>query len=174
MAIVESMLILSWLAAGASAPAEPVDLAAAPPAAAAFERFKSLAGTWRGQSTRGWEDEVSIATIAGGSAVRHTSFEAHPGEQMETLVHLDGDRLLLTHYCVARNQPRLVATSFAEGGRVVTFEFLDGTGMASRDVGHMDKVVVRFADADHWSSRWTWYANGQERWLEEIHYQRQR
>ncbi len=169
MAIVESMLIVGWLGVAATAPAP-----APAPAAAAFERFKGLAGTWHGKSTRGWEDEVEIAVIAGGSVVRKTSFEAHPGEQMETLVHLDGDRLLLTHYCVAKNQPRLVATSFAEEGRVVTFEFLDGTGMASRDVGHMDKAIVRFADDDHYSSRWTWYENGQERWMEEIHYRRKR
>jgi hypothetical protein len=88
------------------------------------------------------------------------------------MIHLDGDRLLLTHYCVARNQPRLVATQMSEDGRTITFEFLDGTNLASRDRGHMDKVVYTFPDDTHYTSRWTWYQNGQESWMEQIEHVR--
>jgi hypothetical protein len=142
------------------------------PARAAFERFKKLEGRWRGRSTKRWEEEITYKTIAHGSVVVGTSFDAHPNETMMTMFHLDGDRLMLTHYCVARNQPRLVATSFADGGSTVTFTFLDGTNLTSRDRGHMDKVVFRFLDDDHITSRWTWYQDGKERWLEEIRSER--
>jgi len=81
---------------------------------------------------------------------------------------MDGDRLLLTHYCEARNQPRLVLSRVEDDGRTAVFSFLDGTNMASRDSGHMDKVVIRFQDDDHYTSQWTWYQGGEERWLEEI------
>ena len=81
---------------------------------------------------------------------------------------MDGDRLLLTHYCVAKNQPRLMATEFSANGDTVTFTFLDGTGMKSRDVGHMDKVRMVFLDDDHFTSQWTWYQTGKEDWMEEI------
>ena len=91
---------------------------------------------------------------------------------MATLFFLDGERLLLTHYCEAGNQPTLVASSSAPDGSSVTFTFLSGTGMRSRDDGHMDKVVVRFIDGAHFSSQWTWYQDGKERWLEEIAYRR--
>ena len=137
-------------------------------ARAAFARLKGLAGTWRGESSKGWVEDLHFRVIAGGSAVLETSFDAHPGETMATLFHLDGQRLLLTHYCVAGNQPRLVATGFAEGGRVITFSYLDGTNLASRDAGHMDALVLRFVDDGHLSARWTWYQDGRERWLEEI------
>jgi hypothetical protein len=144
------------------------------PAAAAFERFKALAGTWIGRSTKGWEDEVAIDVIAGGSVVRNTSFNAHPGETMLTLFHMDGDRLMLTHYCVARNQPRMVATRFEEEGRKVAFDFLDATNLPSPGVGHMHSSVFEFRDADHFTSRWTWFQDGSERWMEEIVYERKR
>ena len=137
-------------------------------ARAAFERLKALDGTWHGASSKGWTDEARYRVIAGGSAVLATSFDAHPGETMATLFHLDGERLLLTHYCVAGNQPRLVATGFALGGREITFSFQDATNLASRDVGHMDSMVLRFVDESHFTTRWTWYQDGRARWMEEI------
>ncbi len=137
-------------------------------AQAGFERFKKLEGQWLGRSTKGWEETVNFKTIAQGSVVVENSFDAHPNETMMTMFYLDGDRLLLTHYCVARNQPRLEATSFEDDGRTITFTFLDATNLPSRDKGHMDKAVFRFADDDHFSSQWTWYQDGKENWMEEI------
>jgi hypothetical protein len=146
--------------------------AAAPAASsaprAAFERFQRLEGVWRGESTKGWAEGVTFRTIAGGSAVIETSFDAHPGETMVTLISMDGERLRLTHYCVAKNQPRLEATAFADDGGSVTFTFVDGGNLPSRDRGHMDKAVFRFVDADHVTTRWTWYQDGTESWMEEI------
>ena len=144
------------------------------PAREAYMRFQALEGTWRGESTKGWAEDVTFRPIAGGSAVVETSFDAHPGETMLTVFALDGERLRLTHYCVAKNQPRLEATSFEEGGRVVTFTFLDGGNLPTRDKGHMDRAVFRFEDADHVTTRWTWFQDGQEQWLEEIRLTRKR
>lgn len=93
---------------------------------AMFERFKGLAGTWDGKSTKDWEETLRYEVIAGGSTVLETSVNAHPDQTMATAFHMDGDRLMLTHYCMAKNQPRLVATGFADGGRTVVFTFKDG------------------------------------------------
>ena len=138
----------------------------------AFERFEALAGDWLGQSTKGWTEKITYRTIAQGSVVMETSFDAHPNEMMVTMLHPDGDRLVLTHYCVAKNQPRLVMTGASADLSQITFEFLDGTNLPSRDRGHMDKVVFRFASPDSFSSQWTWYQDGKESWMEEIHYVR--
>jgi hypothetical protein len=135
---------------------------------AVYDRFKKLAGIWEGNSTKGWTERENVRVIAGESAVLFDSFDAHPGEAMLTLVHMDGDRLMLTHYCIAKNQPRLAATSISDDGRTVTFTFLDATNLASRDVGHMDKVRFEFADENHYASQWTWYQNGHEDWMEKI------
>ncbi len=152
-------VLLLFCAAGASAAVD---------AKALFEKIKALEGQWRGKSTKGWEDTHSVRVIAGGSVVMFTSFDAHPGETMITMFHVDGDRLLLTHYCVAKNQPRLVATSYDSNAATAVFEYLDGTGLPSRDKGHMDKLVMKFGANDRYTSRWTWYQQGAERWMEEI------
>jgi hypothetical protein len=138
-----------------------------------FARLAALDGRWEGRSTKGWENVLENSSIAKGSAILSTStFKDAAHEGMATLFYLDGERLLLTHYCEAGNQPTLVASSAGSDGGSVTFTFLRGTGMRSRDDGHMDKVVVRFVDDAHFSSQWTWYQDGKERWLEEITYQR--
>lgn len=135
-----------------------------------FERLKAFEGHWVGQSTKGWTDTLGYKTVAGGSVVVEESFGAHPNETMYTMFSLDGDRLLLTHYCVARNQPRLVATEFgrSDSGEVVVFTFLDITGAKSRDKGHMDKCRLTFVSDSLTKVQWTWYQDGQESWMEEI------
>jgi hypothetical protein len=133
-----------------------------------FEHFKTLAGEWVGTSTKGWQEQIRFNVIANGSAVEERSFDAHPGETMLTIVHLDGERLMLTHYCAAKNQPRLLATKISPDGKTYEFTFLDATNLPSRDKGHMDKAVYRFVDADHFTTQWTWYQDGKEKWLEEI------
>jgi len=143
-------------------------------AQAAFERLKKLEGKWLGRSTKGWAEPITFKTIAQGSVVHESSFESQPNEAMATMYYLDGKRLLLTHYCVSKTQPRLQATAFDEGGRKVTFTFLDGTNLPSRDKGHMDKAVYNFLDDDHFMVRWTWFQDGKEQWLEEIKYERAR
>ncbi|MGH7495117.1 MAG: hypothetical protein ACREOO_22325 [bacterium] len=146
---------------------------AAAMAKSVFERFKKLEGKWKGRSTKGWEEVVNFKTIARGSVVVENSFDAHPNETMMTMFYLDGDRLMLTHYCVAGSQPRLVATAFEDEAKAITFTFLDATNLKSRDQGHMDKAVFRFADENNFTTQWTWYQNGKESWMEEIRMARQ-
>jgi len=93
---------------------------------------------------------------------------------MLTTFFLDGNRLLMTHYCEARNQPTLAASAIDDGTNSVFFRFLSGTNMASRDVGHMDSCVIRFVDGDHTTHRWSWYAKGVESWMETTEEERMR
>ena len=164
----QAVLMLMFAVAAQAGPVAPDK------APALFQRLTALQGEWIGASTKGWSDTSKFTTIAGGSVVVQTSFDAHPGETMMTMFHLDGSRVMLTHYCVAKNQPRLVATESSPDGRTFTFTFHDVTGIPSREEGHMDKAVFTFEDEDHFTSRWTWYQNGTERWMEEIRYQRRR
>jgi len=140
-------------------------------ASAAFARLEKLAGRWQAQSSKGWSEEVTYEVVARGSAVvQRIAFADNPDETMYTVYHLDGDRLLLTHYCEARNQPRLVLVEAGEDR--LAFEFLDATNLPSRNHGHMDRAVFTFLDDDRFSSRWTWFQDGREQWLEEVVYRR--
>jgi len=165
-AILVLVLMFSAIATGGDKAASPEQ------SRKAYERFKALAGAWHGKSTKGWSEQIQYNVIAAGSAVEERSFDAHPGEAMLTIVHMDGDRLMLTHYCAARNQPRLLATSISPDGNSVEFTFLDATNLPSRDKGHMDKAVFHFIDDRHFTTRWTWYQDGKEQWLEEIQMER--
>ena len=163
------VLLVPLLAGG-----EPAADSPPPAAAAAFARLKTLAGTWSAHSTQGWDGRSTIEVIAGGSAILMKSeIDPHGQETMATLIHLDGSRLLLTHYCIAGNQPRLESTTISPDGSRIELEFRDGTNLPSRDHGHMDRVILELLDADTYRSRWTWYQDGSERWLEQIEHRRE-
>ena len=156
-------LILALIVLGAEPTTAPTT-----PARLAFDRFRQLDGVWEGRSTKGWVERTSFKTIAGGSCVMETSFDAHPNETMVTMFHMDGEQLVLTHYCVSKNQPRMRADQISPDGSQLTFTFLDGANIPTRDRGHMDKAVFKFESPDRMSSQWTWYQNGKEQWMEEI------
>jgi hypothetical protein len=132
-----------------------------------FGKFKAMNGTWQESSSVGWHGQTEVRVIARGSAVLSTSrFQDEPEEGMADVYYMDGDRLLLTHYCEAGNQPTLVATEIT--GNRVRFTFDRGTNMVSRDVGHMDEVVYIFHDAHHFTSQWSWYKDGKGKLFEEV------
>ena len=72
-----------------------------------FDQLKSLTGTWEGKNTEGMAVQVSFRDTAGGSALM-SEIHGHGPENMISMFHLDGpNRLMLTHYCGAGNQPRM-------------------------------------------------------------------
>jgi hypothetical protein len=138
-------------------------------ARAAYARLQQLAGSWRARSTKGWTEKATYTLVGKGSAVLElSSFIDTPQESMASMFHLDGDRLLLTHYCEARNQPRLVATEISADGRSLVFSFLDGTNLHPPLEGHMHGVRLHLIDDDHMTSQWSFFKGGQEQWMEEI------
>jgi len=152
-----------------------IELVERSPAQLAFERLGALAGSWEGRSSAGWTARSEIEVIARGSAVvERTNFEAHPGEAMLTVFHRDGAELVLTHYCVAGNQPRLVASSIAPQGEALElhFTFRDATNLASRAQGHMDEARFHLRDEQGFSSTWSFAQSGSTSWMEAIEYRR--
>lgn len=171
--LIAALLLVGTPALIAAPIPEPNPEAETSAALALFERYKSMEGRWIGESTAGWENEVVYSVIARGSVVMaESNFAAHPGEKMVTMFHMHEGRLMLTHYCVAGNQPRLAATELTEDGRGATFTWLDGTGLGSRDEGHMDQAVIYFDEDGGYTSKWTWYQDGEESWMEEIRVER--
>jgi hypothetical protein len=144
-------------------------------ARAAYSHIQKLAGTWRSTSTKGWTEESVIVLAGKGSAVVETSrFVDTPEDSMVTTFYLDGDRLMLTHYCEAGNQPRMVATEISTDGRRIRFTFLDATNLRSPDAGHMHEAELHLIDGDRMTSRWSWHQGGKEKWMEEITSQRKK
>jgi hypothetical protein len=77
------------------------------------------------------------------------------------MIHMDGGRLLLTHYCAAGNQPRMQASASPDG-KTITFNFLDATNLASPEAGHMHRVVFTFVDASHHIEQWQFTDHGKQ------------
>jgi hypothetical protein len=125
-----------------------------------FDQLKSLTGNWAGKTSEGKTVQVSFRDTAGGSALM-SEIQGH-GENMVSMIHLDGpNRLLLTHYCGAGNQPRMQASSSADG-KTITFDFFDGTNIASPEAGHMQSVVIAMFDPNHHLETWTFADHGQQ------------
>jgi hypothetical protein len=126
----------------------------------AFDTLKALTGNWERKNNQGQTMRVSFRETAGGSALLSEIHGQGP-ENMISMIHLDGDRLLMTHYCGAGNQPRMKAT-LAPDGKSVIFDFIDATNLASADAGHMHHVVFAIPDADHHTEEWTFLDHGKE------------
>ncbi|MGA8152851.1 MAG: hypothetical protein WB952_18015 [Terriglobales bacterium] len=131
-------------------------------------RFKAMAGTWEGKSPGGDTNQVTYQLMAGGTAVMG---EIHNGSgEMTSLFYVDGDRLLMTHFCPSGNQPRMIAT-ISPDLKVVSFDFLDATNLPTPTAGHMHRAVYLFSDDDHYSEEWTWKQEGRGA---KFHYEMQR
>ena len=83
-----------------------LNVQAAPPPA--FEKLKSLAGTWDATMLKpdGEKTTVEYRVTAHGTVVMQTMFVGTPHE-MINMYTVDGDALVATHYCSAGNQPTL-------------------------------------------------------------------
>jgi len=77
------------------------------------------------------------------------------------MINMDGDRLLLTHYCSAGNQPRMQAT-LSPDGKSITFTFVDGTNLAGADVPHIQSVIFNFIDENHHTEEWHFGMQGKD------------
>jgi hypothetical protein len=117
------LLVLSTLAFGQS------------DAKKSFDNLKTLAGVWQGVLTTtprspevdGKIGQITLRVTSMGNTILHeVHMEGRPDDPI-TMLYMDGDRLMLTHYCDAGNRPRMVAKS-ASDGKTVEFEFLDIAG----------------------------------------------
>jgi hypothetical protein len=127
------------------------------PSQKSYDELKSLTGSWEGKTSQGKPLSVTFRETAGGSALM-SEIQGMEKEEMVSMIHLDGpNRLLMTHYCGAGNQPRMAATGSADG-KTIKFDFVDATNLATPEAGHMRSVVITIIDANHHTEDWTFAA----------------
>jgi hypothetical protein len=156
-----SVVFLTFLSSGAFAQSD---------AQKSFDRMKTLAGSWEGrlttvpkESIEGQVTQVSLRVTSRGNALVHEMKQAGTPDDPEnydhplTMLYLDGDRLLLTHYCDAGNRPRM-AGKISPDGKTVEFDFLDVAG--GTQYGHMHHAVFTIIDANHHTEDWTYMTPG--------------
>ena len=142
-------------------------------AQAGFDRLKTLVGDWQGALADGRTAAASYRLVSKDSVLEET-LQVSNQETMITVYHLDGDRLMVTHYCAAGNQPRMVTTPDPNAPNVFAFQFLDITNLSSAQSGHMRDLVVTLVDKDHFTQQWVWREKGQEEKMELFKWTRKR
>jgi hypothetical protein len=138
-------LMLLVLAVGARSDDKPK-----PASDTQFEKLKKLAGTWVEADKDGKATDKVVSVIkvtSGGSAVQETLFPGQPMEMM-SVYHRDGSDLLMTHYCMLGNQPRMKADPKSPANQI-HFQFAGGTNIDVKKDMHMHEGTLTFIDDDH-------------------------
>jgi len=138
--------------------------------ASGFDRLKTLVGTWQAAAPKGGTLTNTIRLVSNGSALEEI-FQSSEDDQMVTLYTADRDRLALTHYCAAGNQPRMETLAITGDRKEFDFSFTGITNLTNSNSGHMHHLVIQIADQDHFTEQWTWRENGKDR-ITTIHFTR--
>ena len=124
--------------------------AKAAPTNPGLEKLKKLAGTWVEADKDGKPTDKVVSVVkvtAGGSAVQETLFPGQPME-MVSVYHLDQGELVMTHYCVLGNQPRMKADPKSPPNQI-KWVFTGGTNLDPTKDAHMHGGTLTFIDDDH-------------------------
>lgn len=132
----------------------------------AFDRLRALEGEWAGRSTD--DDSGSILfddarfeyrVTGSGTALMELANAGTPDEML-SIFYMDGDRLVLQHYCSAGNQPRMEL--IRADSDVLLFDLVGGDNFDPAADGHIHRVrFVLGADAPM-ESYWSWFEGDRE------------
>src|SRR5438874_10069380 len=124
----------------------------------AFDRLATLKGEWRGE-----QESVKINLIytltANGSALME-EFRPESGPVMITMFTVDGDHLIATHYCSAKNQPQMITPAISDVQKPLAFSLARITGLNSPADWHNTGLTVIQEDNDHLTQEWTYQSKG--------------
>jgi hypothetical protein len=159
-------LLLVWAFAGATAKA-------GGNGPAAFEQMKSLVGHWETEKSNTNKATLDLELTSAGSALLERVHMEDDGKPVEmiTLYYVDGDQLKLTHYCMAGNQPTMVAT-YSPETKTLKFDFASITNLKTPDSGHMHHAVYTLMDANHFKTTWTFRKDQKDAFTEDVTYVR--
>lgn len=125
----------------------------------AFDQLKSLAGEWEGTNTQGSKVSLTYQVVSNGSALMERLKGDHESE-MITMYTLDGDHIVVTHYCSAGNQPTMQTPTATAATGKYDFSFVRVSGTRTPDEGHMVSLSVTIPDKDHLTQVWTFEDHG--------------
>ena len=113
-------------------------------ALSALEALKALEGDWVGTPASGSnQSAVRYEVIASGNTVVKTYAKGKASEML-TIYHMDGDELVLTHYCALNNQPKMRFVSSDMPGEI-RFAFAGGTNFDPEVDAHAHEGWTRIA-----------------------------
>jgi hypothetical protein len=138
----------------------------------AFGHLKGLEGTWEGQP-EGEGEEAKAEAEASGTVTHEIQVSAAGTVVMETMspgsdheminmYHLDGEDLVLTHYCAGGNQPQMRLNRDESTTEVLVFDFSGGTNLDPTVDNHIHAARIQMVDSDNLESVWLAYSGGEQ------------
>ena len=124
----------------------------------AFDRLASLQGEWQGIAD-GVNTTLIYTLTANGSTLMEQC-RPEKGHEMITIFTVDGDHLIATHYCSARNQPQMATAAISDAQKPLAFSLVRVTGLKSPDDFHNTGLTVIQEDNDHLTQEWLYDAKG--------------
>jgi hypothetical protein len=124
----------------------------------AFDRLASLKGEWKAQID-GVNTTLIYTLIANGSALMEQC-RPEKGPEMITMFTVDGDHLIATHYCSAKNQPQMQTPTITDVQKPLAFSLVRVTGLKSPDSFHNTGLTVIQEDNDHLTQEWSYEYKG--------------
>ena len=169
-------LVLTLILATTSSFANPID------AGAAFDRLATLEGIWHGTPVGEGEEAEREAEHAGevshefrlsaaGTVVMETMGPGTP-QEMINMYHVDGDELVLTHYCAGGNQPTMRLNRDRSTADLLVFDFTGGTNLDPAVDQHIHGAEIQLRD-DGLVSSWTAYQGGKQVGVMTFHLERE-
>lgn len=127
----------------------------------AFNRLTALKGESKGE-INGVNTTLTYTLTANGSALME---ECRPekGAEMITMFTIDGDHLIATHYCSAKNQPQMATSAITDAQKPLAFSLVRVTGLKSADDWHNTGLAVIQEDNDHLTQEWSYQFKGKTR-----------
>ena len=143
----------------------------------AFEKIKSLEGTWVGsvrheggpQEGKGDKATVSYRVTSNGSAVIETIMEGTPMEMTSVYYDLDG-KLTMTHYCAVANRP--VMSLVENTDKKIKLSFVGGQQLDVEKDMHIHGLELEIEGKDKIVQRWQGYDKGKATHLTVVELQR--
>jgi hypothetical protein len=127
-----------------------------------FETMKKLVGDWEGTSDmHGKEAKVTTSySLTSGGTVIMEKLGAGTDHEMVSMIHNDGDKLALTHYCSMGNAPKMSLKKADD--KEIVFEMTKPSGVKSMSEPHMHKVTLTMPDENTLHQEWVSMAGGKK------------
>jgi len=125
-----------------------------------LDKLKALEGEWIDvDGVFGTKGAIAVTyrVTSGGKAVVET-FPVDTPFEMVTVYHLDGNDLMLTHYCSGGTQPRMRSKGLS--GNLLAFDFDGGTNIDPAKTSHMHAAKFEFISANEIRASWTNWKDG--------------
>ena len=135
---------------------------AAPPSSKEFEMLKTLLGKWEGtQAAKDSKEQVQVDyhLSSGGTAIVETLFPGTPHE-MISVYHDEHGKLVMTHYCMLGNQPKMAVNKMTTSE--LNFDFVHSPGVPKITDRHMHALNIAFNDKNTITESWSSYNKGKE------------